>query len=261
MRCQQNSLYVYSLLWWGLAAAVAPLHAVEVKFENSQYVAEPGSAFYARVVIDHDGRAPENLFSYGVRVIPSATSGLTVGGISVPSELDYNGFGPGAEINVSPGVLGAKGNVGSGGYYGGSPIATYTLSFDQPGSYSLDLAIYRTLGSTEQVFVDGNGASFDDDIVFGSATVTVIAASDLEAPDPRLSFVGPPSDRIDVTFDTVAGIPYTLQTNTTLLEANWADLAVDIPGDGNPHTFEHLDGAAAARRFYRTVVQVSEGPP
>lgn len=169
-----------------LFAASSLAHsAVTMEFERETYFVEPGKSFEVRVFLDGDGntpglqKLPEGLFSFGVRVDfdPNAVSLSDVAGIQVPSALDFNGFSSGAARATGQGFAGAKGNIDQSLFrpYADSLLATFQfrdLGGDKP--YRLDLKIFRTLGDSEQVFLDGSGAVLDRDVVLSSAQVTAV---------------------------------------------------------------------------------------
>lgn len=243
----------------GLLVLPTASRAVSLGFDAQTYTVAPGQPLTVQVVIDHEGRAPENLFSYGVRLLPSGPGTATVSSIIVPDELDFDGFSAGAQIDTDPAVLGAKGNINlAADFYTGSLIATYTISFDQPGVYDLGLALYRTLGPDEDVFVDGSEepVTLDELMTFGSARVVVIGQN----PDVAMTVTPPvpPSLKVDVAFDTIDGVLHTLETSTTLAPGTWEPL-VTITGDGARFEFEHFGGGAGGRRFYRVSLDLGSG--
>lgn len=227
-------------------------HAVQIEFDQPSYSAITGAEVTVEVRIDHEGRIPESLFSYGIRLVPDDTTGLTLTAITVPAELDYNGFSSGARIDADPAILGAKGNINLGsGNYAGTLIATYVFSYDSPGTYNLGLEIYRTLGENEDVFIDGDGVTIDDLIepIAATATLTVIdPIPDLESINFRIfEVIG---NTVTLSFNPQAGFDHTAEFKNNLLDPTWT------PVPGGPHnTGTVIDTLPVSGiRFYRLVV-------
>lgn len=158
-----------------------------VQFEHPTYSVEPGGVVPVNVLIDPVPGA--GLFSYGIVVgFDPAKALLEMAGISVPKDLDFNGvLGPGALTSAGDGFAGVKGTV----IFSSSPLQTYSGSLlatflvtDKSGgvgsSYSLDLSLFKTLGETETVFVDGAGNPLDDKLVFGTTLINIV-------PEPAVS--------------------------------------------------------------------------
>jgi hypothetical protein len=62
-----------------------------------------------------------------------------------------------------------------------SVLATFTLGFNQPGSYPLNLDFFNTFGPSEDIFVTGSGTVLDPQITFGSTLLQVVI------PEPQLA--------------------------------------------------------------------------
>jgi hypothetical protein len=61
--------------------------------------------------------------------------------------------------------------------YPGALLATFLVTdrtLSAGGSYQIGLSLFRTLGPTETVFVDGAGHALDGGITFGSAEIEVV---------------------------------------------------------------------------------------
>jgi hypothetical protein len=169
-----------------LCAAVTAASSVaqgtfSVHFNQSNYNLQPGGTIPVSVVIDPVPGG--GLFSYGVSVSfdPAGTL-LAFAGINVPKDLDFNGvLGPGASQMITDGAAAVKGTVNFSlvpiQAYSGAVLATFLVT-DRSGvagsSTPLTLSLYRTLGPSEHVFVDGQGQALDDKLTFGSTTITVI---------------------------------------------------------------------------------------
>jgi hypothetical protein len=152
-----------------------------VHFDQSNYNLQPGGTIPVSVVIDPVPGG--GLFSYGVSAsFDPAGALLGFAGINVPKELDFNGvLGPGASQMITDGTAAVKGTVSFSLVpiqgYSGALLATFLVTDHSgvPGnSTPLTLALYRTLGTSEHVFVDAQGQTLDDKLTFGSATITVI---------------------------------------------------------------------------------------
>ena len=153
--------------------------SLKVGFEQPQYQVNVGQAFSVNVALPP---LPNGLFSYGIRLILPA--GKVVAGSSdaavVPLPINFNGTaGPGAFRQVTTDFIGVKGTVNFGGTleaYKGALLTSFNLK-NQAGvgeTYTLTLDLFRTLGPTETVFVDGLGVNLDPLVTFGSASVTVV---------------------------------------------------------------------------------------
>jgi hypothetical protein len=98
----------------------------------------------------------------------------------VPLPINFNGTaGPGALRQVKTDSIGVKGTINFDAAlqpYKGALLTTFNLK-NQAGlgeTYTLTLDLFRTLGPTETVFVDGLGVNLDLLITFASASITVI---------------------------------------------------------------------------------------
>jgi hypothetical protein len=153
--------------------------SLTVGFDQSQYQVGPNDSFSVSVVLPP---LPNGLFSYGVQLaLPQGkVQPAGSGSIVVPTPLDFNGtMGPGASRQVQADLLGVRGTVDFGAVnaaYKGVLLTTFNLK-NQAGAgqtYTLTLDIYRTLGPSETVFVDGLGTDLDSLLAFGSALVVVV---------------------------------------------------------------------------------------
>lgn len=161
--------------------------SLSVGFEQAQYQVVVGQPYSVNVVLPP---LPNGLFSYGIRLnlpagkVLASTSDAAV----VPLPINYNGTaGAGALRQVTADSIGVKGTVSFDATlepYRGALLTTFNLK-NQAGlgeTYKLTLDVFRTLGSTETVFVDGLGANLDPLITFGAANVTVV-------PEPSMAFL------------------------------------------------------------------------
>ena len=177
-------------VWLMLIGFVNSTHAaILVTFDQSEYVVSSvGEPFEVQVLIDADDRTPElepiprGLFSYGSEIIfdPLKANAAGVSEIDIVSELDNFGFSAGGFKEASAGRAAGKGNIDQNENplepYMGNLLMTVTLTNNAApiDEYPLDLDFFRTLGPTEQLFVDGAGSVLDADITFGAAKVRVV---------------------------------------------------------------------------------------
>jgi hypothetical protein len=161
--------------------------SVAVGFEQAQYQVGIGQAFSVNVALPP---LPNGLFSYGIRL--NLPVGKVVAGASdaavVPFPINFNGTaGPGVFRQVTADFIGVKGTVSFDAAlepYRGALLTTFNLK-NQAGvgeTYTLTLGLFRTLGPTETLFVDGLGVNLDPLITFGSVSVTVV-------PEPSVAFL------------------------------------------------------------------------
>lgn len=192
--------------FWGVTGLVPGVASTAsgapvVRFDQTEYVLGTATdRFRVDVLIDGDGVRPglqpvaEGLLSFGVRVLfdPTEARVLDVGtDIAIVPALDYafDGLAPGIrEVGLTSGS--AKGFVPlTDPAYGASLLASFFVTSRVAGPYTLSLAVFSQ-GPNESVFVDGNGATLDATLAFGSARVSVIpepgAAALLSAVAPML---------------------------------------------------------------------------
>ncbi|MFN0129920.1 MAG: hypothetical protein ACKV19_24915 [Verrucomicrobiales bacterium] len=166
---------------------------VGVVFDREVYSVAPGDGFLALVCLCPT--LEMGLFSYGIEVdlVGGDLFGLGFRP-SVPSELDFHSvLGPGADLEVSPLHVTAKGTVD----FFREPYSPYTApSFAYvhvpglpSGSYRLEVRLKNDLGPTEQVFVTGDGIPLDSELTFSPSTIVV--------QDPQRAIAGTlPGDRL-----------------------------------------------------------------
>jgi hypothetical protein len=171
---------------WAIGVAL-PLSVVgqgtfRVRFDQTSYVVTPESTLTVGIVIDP---APlSGLFSYGMKVVFDEAFARVeaASAISVPPPLDFNGvLGPGADRSIGSGFAAVKGTVdfflSPPQNYGGSLLANISVKnlVNEAGqTYPLSIEIYRTLGPSESVFVNGAGEALDRQLTFGTALVHVV---------------------------------------------------------------------------------------
>lgn len=162
---------------------------IYVGFDQDEYVVSSvDEVFAVNLLIDADPNTdepnplPEELFSFGTRMTFDATKAEIdqPTSVTLPNELDHFGFANGGFVEITAGSVGGKGNVDQTA----NPLVNYsdvelmsiqvTNKAAPTDSYLLELELFRTLGPTEQLFVDGSGAVRDEEIVFGTARVRVV---------------------------------------------------------------------------------------
>jgi hypothetical protein len=117
---------------------------------------------------------PNGLFSYGLQITFDENL-VQANSVNVVPELDYIGFSSEADITISNGVVTIKGNIDQESFtpYSGTVLATIEFTdLGIKGSYDLQTAIYRTLGPSEQVWIDGIGTVLDNQMTFKSTEIT-----------------------------------------------------------------------------------------
>ena len=177
---------IRQMIIWAIGVAL-PLSAVgqgtfRVRFDQTSYVVTPESTLTVGIVIDPTPLS--GLFSYGMKVVFDEAFARVeaASAISVPPPLDFNGvLGPGADRSAGSGFGAVKGTVdfflSPPQSYGGSLLANVSIKnlVNEAGlTYPLSIEIYRTLGPSESVFVNGAGQALDSQVTFGSALVHVV---------------------------------------------------------------------------------------
>lgn len=153
-----------------------------VHFDQSAYSVIPGGTVSVGVLLDPVPE--EGLFSYGLKIAFDQTRARveSASSVSIPPPLDFNGvLGPGAIRSIEDGSVAIKGTVDFFILpplpYDGALLAIVLLKDlggEMGAEYSLALELYRTLGESESVFVDGLGTTLDSSLLFGTALVHVI---------------------------------------------------------------------------------------
>ena len=133
------------------------------------------------------------LFSYGLIVTVEGNNGLI--GITTMTPrppLAFDGImGSGTRgVTAEPGKFSAKGTANifppEKPNHMEPELGTLAVAALPEGTYTLRLATYNTLGPTETVFVDGQCRPLDEQLAFGTATLTVIAR-----PEGTITALGP----------------------------------------------------------------------
>jgi hypothetical protein len=171
---------------FGLVLA-SPAQAVVIRFADPAPIVLVNDIARISVTVERAGSDTHSLFSYGVSVTGDWEAlAIDPLGVVVPPELDFNGVaGPGAFIGEGDDFIGVKGTVNLSvspiELYDGIMLAEFHFRFTQPGTYSLTLDFFNTLGPTEDIFVNQDGRAIDDEIEFRSALVQVVI------PEPRMA--------------------------------------------------------------------------
>lgn len=145
---------------------------MKLVFDQQTLNISSGDNYLIRVSLDADILSSEfdsltnGLFSYGVllRFPPGAANLKSLDKIVVPPELDFNGISSGAFKNNGQDYVGVKGNVdlNSGSLYNGSLIAEFTMNDSSVETfYYFTVELFRTLGQTESLFINGDGEILD----------------------------------------------------------------------------------------------------
>jgi hypothetical protein len=177
------------------ASAAAPTAQADIRIhaELDRYEVTPGEVFDIRVYLDADDSLPgdqtlpNGLFSYGVKLEfdPDRLTLVGADAIQVPDALNFNGFSAGAARQTGVGFGAVKGNIDQVGAdpYAGSLIASFRVSDTSAGgAYEVRLSPHRTLGPSEQLFVDGAGEVLDAQMQFGTAQIVAV-------PEPSMAWM------------------------------------------------------------------------
>ncbi|MHC1763416.1 MAG: Ig-like domain-containing protein [Verrucomicrobiia bacterium] len=182
-------------IWLSLLLAIFTVaHSVcaglpcTVRFDRPRYDIVPGESLVVQLVLDP---APEaGLHSFGISMLFDSAHARAsdVDSISVAPALNFDGVnGPGAVRRAATGIISAKGTVDglvAPISFSADPLLlTVTLKdLEAPGPYVLRAEFYRTLGPTEQIFVDGLGNVLDGSITFRDALVNYRPIVSVAAP-------------------------------------------------------------------------------
>ena len=240
--CRFPSLIVGCLL-----LAASSLLAVDVNFDQAEYVAEPGDT--VAITLSFGAPVPNGLSGYQLRLNAGA-SGLFEPGtssIGIDAELDNNLFGDGpASRTVAGDSAEILGFSELGTPYTGVDFVTFNLKIDADapaGNYTLIQQL-----PLEDSFVDGNFQSIDDDLVFDTSSLVI------EVPAPTTSAAPQYDDDADtftLSFNGVPGRSYRLEVSDDL--ENWGNLANVTAAASGLITYVDTTVASHPRRFYRLV--------
>lgn len=190
------SVWAFTLCYAGLtfscgAQGTLPAPA-RIRFDQDGYtLAAKDTSVPLRILIEPP--PVSGLFSFGVRVTfdPAYAFLDPVLGARVEQTLNFSGAGgAGAIVEAGPGFIGVKGTLDVFAPalqpYLGDLLATINLQNQaEPGtSYRVGLEIFRTVGPTETVFVDGTGRALDTRLSFGFADILIAI------PEPSLAVLG-----------------------------------------------------------------------
>ncbi len=225
---------------------VCRLQAVTVNFSQVGYTAAPGDTF--DLVVRFSEPVPNGLEGYALRM--NFDSGLLgFSQIAVEPELDFDAFAdaPADKDSFSDyAYVAGFTDVGEPAYTGiDFVVFTVTVSLAAAdGVYSLELA---PLFPDAFSFVDGTGAVIDDDLVFGSASLTVSSAV-AAISDFRIERQ---AGQMAIRFAATPGFDYLIEYNTDLATDTWTTLTtVSPPADGQVEVLDPVP-ASGNRRFYR----------
>ena len=189
-----SRLYLVIGLFLTTGGAVPAAQAgLLIHTELDRYEVMPGESFDIRVYLDADDGLPGNqklpngLFSYGVKLEFDSEKLALVGSdaIRVPDALNFNGFSTGAARQIGDGFGGVKGNVDqlTSEPYEESLIASFLVKdISGGGAYEVKLSPHRTLGPSEQLFLDGAGEVLDAGMQFGAAQIVAV-------PEPSMAWM------------------------------------------------------------------------
>jgi hypothetical protein len=178
-----------------IAGATAPTAQAGLLIhpELDRYEVTPGETFDIRVHLDADDGVPGDqkllygLFSYGVKLEFDPEKLALVGSdaIRVPDALNFNGFSAGAARQLGDGFAGVKGNIDQVRFepYEESWIASFVVrDISGGGTYAVKLSPHRTLGPSEQLFLDGVGEVLDARLQFATAQIVAV-------PEPSMAWM------------------------------------------------------------------------
>lgn len=227
---------------------VSSAKAIPVDFDSSEYIATAGGS--VSITLTFGEPVPGGLAGYHLS-LNAATAGVFDPDDSVViivPELDNNlsGDGPATRSIVDSGVE-ILGFAEFGSPYSGQDFVTFQLAISPnaaAGEYLLSLEI-----PVEDGFVNGDFEAIDDDMVFGSATLTI------EVPAPAIG-------ETPVEFDTdtgsailsFVGVPqrdYLIEVSEDL--ENWTELTMIAADSSGEIHFTDPDAELHPRRFYRLV--------
>jgi hypothetical protein len=175
------------------AAAPTAESGLRIHTELDPYEVTPGEAFDIRVYLDTedglpgDQKIPTGLFSYVVKLEYDPEKLALVGpdAIRVPDALNFNGFSAGASRQMGDGFAGVKGNIDQLRFepYEESWIASFLREDISGGrAYEVKLSPRRSLGPSEQLFLDGVGKVLD-------ARVQFATAQNVAVPEPSMAWM------------------------------------------------------------------------
>gem|GEM_PF-7090882 len=207
-------------------ALVSTSPALEVALKAPEAALVAGQAAEFSVELRYAAGETPDLFSFGVRLLPTTTVALRAEAIEVVPELDHSGFAGGALVSLPD--LAAKGNValpnGPPPPYAGTELFRIRLVPLRAGVLELELDLYRTAGPEEDVFVTTSGLTLDDEITFVPTTMEVLEA-------PRLVLRRIPGEpRLELQFGIVPGYRSRVLHSDDL--SAWQTLSTAV-GDGS----------------------------
>lgn len=153
---------------------VSPAAGVMVQFDRDVYEVNEGATFTAHIQMPEMPAA--GLFSMGLTVTYDAASAEVVN-VSLAPQLNGDGLGGPPRIELSPGVARIAGAQAGPQIFTGTTLVSVTFAnlASLGSSYAVRLETFSS-SSQFDVFIDGGGGSLDEQIEFGSATITVVPA-------------------------------------------------------------------------------------
>jgi hypothetical protein len=156
---------------------------MSVRFDATEYTVAPGETLSVEILFDADDQQPgfqgllQGLLGMSFMVEFDPFLALVAGqdDIAIQAALDGDGLGGPALKAVGPGYAGAAGAVAldNAEGYKESLLAQVGIRHTAQGSYTLGLDFFFTDPRMAD-FVDIDGNALDDQITFGSASVTVV---------------------------------------------------------------------------------------
>ncbi|MAE68100.1 MAG: hypothetical protein CMJ18_27950 [Phycisphaeraceae bacterium] len=160
--------------------ALEPRHLLSgVHFDLPEYDVPAGSTFDVQVLIDLDDVTPGDqvpppgLFSAGIRLTFDDANALVAGAeaVALPVDLDENGLGGPALVEVGPGFAGFAAAIGFSATEGymQTLLATITLTDRGSAPYPINLELF--FDPPTDNFLDFDGTALDGTLALGSAIV------------------------------------------------------------------------------------------
>lgn len=250
-------LLLIFLMVWAKLGSLPNRSAVSVHFNAASYQVATNGTVTLGILIDGDTVKAEDqpvsggLFGFGIRLeFDPANAEAGRESLTVTPALDYSGLVPGAQVEEGKGFLVCRGNVAlsAGGVtpFTGTNLLTIQLHnlASLSNRYSLVLASSKT-ATSGNVFVDGQGKSFDDQVTYGRAEVRVIPTA--TSRPPRLVLRLLESGALELTYPVAEGMNHFVEASEDLRK--WADLFPLPRNDGRV-----LLKASERARYYRVRV-------
>lgn len=227
--------------------------AVTVGFQFDHYTVTPGNTvtlvtrFSEPITGGLQGYALKMIFNPGTVLISAED-------ILVTPELDFGLFDPGAQKAAGDDFASVAGfvEIGQPAYYG-TDLVVFRITIPQdaqPGYHTISL---EPLLAGADNFVDGNSNPLDESLVFGSALLEIRESRPQESfADLKVSIVG---HNVKLTFNALAGWPYTIQSSTGTL-TGWQTIGHVNPQINGPFEFVDTGNDIQTPLFYRIVAGI-----